>query len=73
MCARAIRTLSSLIKAVATPLISMWSKFKPTDWSKLRSASRRPCEISGWYGVYAVYQAGFCRMFRVTTGGVYVP
>ena len=37
---------------------------------KLSSASRRPCEISAWYGVYDVYQPGFSRMFRSSTGGV---
>ena len=35
---------------------------------KLSSASSRPCEISGWYGVYAVYQAGFSRTLRRITG-----
>ena len=40
---------------------------------KLRSASSRPCEISGWYGVYAVYQAGFSSRLRWITGGVIVP
>ena len=40
---------------------------------KLRSASSRPCEISGWYGVYAVYQAGFSRTLRWMTAGVTVP
>ncbi len=40
---------------------------------KFSSASSRPCEISGWYGVYAVYQAGFSRMLRVMTPGVWVP
>ena len=39
---------------------------------KLRSASSRPCEISGWYGVYAVYQAGFSSTLRWMTGGVNV-
>ena len=39
---------------------------------KLRSASSRPCEISGWYGVYAVYQAGFSSTLRWITGGVIV-
>jgi hypothetical protein len=39
---------------------------------KLSSASRRPCEISAWYGVYAVYQPGFSRMLRRITGGVIV-
>ena len=40
---------------------------------KFSSASRRPCEISGWYGVYAVYQAGFSSTFLRMTGGVIVP
>ena len=40
---------------------------------KLMSASSRPCEISGWYGVYAVYQLGFSSTFRWITAGVTVP
>ena len=40
---------------------------------KLMSASRRPCEISGWYGVYAVYQLGFSSTLRLITAGVIVP
>ncbi len=40
---------------------------------KLMSASRRPWEISGWYGVYAVYQPGFSRTLRLITAGVIVP
>ena len=40
---------------------------------KLRSASRRPCEISGWYGVYAVYHDGSSSTLRWMTGGVTVP
>ena len=39
---------------------------------KLSSASSLPCAISGWYGVYDVYQAGFSRTFRWITGGVMV-
>ena len=39
---------------------------------KLISASRRPCEISGWYGVYAVYHPGFSSTFRRMTAGVIV-
>ena len=39
---------------------------------KFSSASSRPWEISGWYGVYAVYQAGASRMLRRITGGVTV-
>ena len=30
---------------------------------KLNSASRRPCDISAWYGVYDVYHTGFSSMF----------
>ena len=40
---------------------------------KLSSASSLPCEISGWYGVYAVYQAGFSSTLRRITAGVWVP
>ena len=39
---------------------------------KLISASSRPCEISGWYGVYAVYQLGFSSTLRLITAGVIV-
>ena len=39
---------------------------------KLSSASSRPWEISGWYGVYAVYQAGFSSTLRRMTAGVTV-
>src|SRR6266571_2461758 len=37
---------------------------------KLSRASSRPCAISGWYGVYAVYQPGFSTMLRWMTWGV---
>ncbi len=37
---------------------------------KFSSASSRPWEISGWYGVYAVYQAGFSRTLRWITPGM---
>ena len=40
---------------------------------KFTSASRRPCEISDWYGVYAVYQAGFSSTLRWITAGRSVP
>ena len=43
-----------------------------TNVWKLSNASSRPCEISGWYGVYAVYHAGFWKTLRSTTPGVYV-
>ncbi len=43
-----------------------------TVW-KVSSASRRPWDISGWYGVYAVYQAGFSSTLRRITAGVIVP
>ena len=39
---------------------------------KFSSASRRPWEISGWYGVYAVYQAGSSSTLRRMTAGVMV-
>jgi len=39
---------------------------------KLSSASSRPCEISGWYGVYWVYHPGFWKTFRRMTGGTKV-
>jgi hypothetical protein len=53
--------------AVASPVRSA------TIVWKLRSASRRPCEISGWYGVYAVYHDGFSSTLRWITAGVTVP
>jgi hypothetical protein len=37
---------------------------------KFSSASSRPWLISGWYGVYCVYQPGFSTMLRRRTGGV---
>ena len=40
---------------------------------KFSSASSRPWLISGWYGVYAVYQAGFSSTLRRITAGVWVP
>ncbi len=36
---------------------------------KFNNASRRPCAISAWYGVYAVYQPGFSSTFRRITEG----
>ena len=53
--------------AVASPVRSA------TMVWKFSSASSRPCEISGWYGVYAVYHAGFSSTLRRMTGGVIVP
>ena len=40
---------------------------------KFSSASSLPWEISGWYGVYAVYHAGLSSTFLRITGGVMVP
>ena len=37
------------------------------------AASSRPWLISGWYGVYAVYQAGFSSTLRRIAAGVCVP
>jgi hypothetical protein len=42
-----------------------------TVWNA-SSASSRPWLISGWYGVYAVYQAGFSITLRRITAGVWV-
>ncbi len=39
---------------------------------KFSSASSRPWEISGWYGVYDVYQLGFSSTLRLMTAGVIV-
>ena len=39
---------------------------------KFKSASNRPCAISAWYGVYAVYHPGFSRTFLKITGGTMV-
>src|SRR5665648_509040 len=43
-----------------------------TVW-KSSSASSRPWLISGWYGVYDVYQPGFSSTLRRITAGVWVP
>ncbi len=40
---------------------------------KFSRASSRPWLISGWYGVYAVYQEGLSRTLRRITPGVIVP
>ncbi len=53
--------------AVARPVRSV------TIVWKFSSASSRPWLISGWYGVYAVYQAGFSSTLRRITAGVCVP
>ena len=53
--------------AVASPVRSA------TMVWKFSSASSRPWLISGWYGVYAVYQAGFSSTLRRITAGVCVP
>ena len=65
--AAAVASSSSEALATGRPVRS-----STTVW-KFSSASSRPCEISGWYGVYAVYQAGFSRTFRWITPGVTVP
>ncbi len=67
--ASAAAVASSSIDAFA---IAMPVRSQTIVW-KLTSASSRPCAISGWYGVYAVYHAGFSRMLRWMTPGVYVP
>ena len=64
--ASAAAVASSSIEALAmsSPVSSL------TIVWKFNSASRRPWEISAWYGVYCVYQPGFSRTFRWMTGGV---
>src|SRR5215204_5065707 len=64
--AAAVASSSRLALAVGSPASS-----ETTVW-KLSSASSRPWEISGWYGVYAVYQDGSSKMLRRITGGVTV-
>ena len=65
--ATAVLSSSRDALAVSSPVRSL------TMVWKLRRASRRPWLISGWYGVYAVYQAGLSRTLRLMTGGVIVP
>ena len=65
--AAAVASSSSDAFATSSPVSSVTSVWK------LRIASSRPWLISGWYGVYAVYQAGFSSTLRAMTGGVIVP
>ena len=65
--ATAVASSSSEALAVSRPVRSL------TMVWKFKSASRRPWLISGWYGVYAVYQAGLSSTLRRMTGGVTVP
>ena len=65
--ATAVASSSRLAPAVGSPVRSA-----TTVW-KLSSASSRPWLISGWYGVYAVYQAGASSTLRRITDGVMVP
>jgi hypothetical protein len=64
--AAAVASSSSDAFATSMPVRSL------TIVWKFSNASSRPCEISGWYGVYAVYQAGFSSTLRRITGGVIV-
>ena len=65
--AAAVPSSSSEAFATGSPVRSL------TMVWKFSSASRRPWEISGWYGVYAVYQPGFSSTLRRITPGVTVP
>ncbi|CAM3863362.1 hypothetical protein TSST111916_11100 [Tsukamurella strandjordii] len=73
--ARRSRVMASAAAVASSSMellaISMPVRSETMVW-KLSSASRRPWLISGWYGVYAVYQAGFSMMLRSSTGGVSV-
>ena len=64
--AAAVASSSSDALATSIPVRSL------TIVWKLRSASRRPCAISAWYGVYGVYQPGFSSTLRRMTLGVIV-
>ena len=75
---RAARCISVIASAAAVPSSSIDALATSSPvrsatmvW-KFSSASSRPWLISGWYGVYAVYQAGFSSMLRRNTGGVSV-
>ncbi len=46
-------------------------KSEITVW-KFNNDSKRPCETSGWYGVYEVYHSGDSKTFLLITGGVIV-
>jgi hypothetical protein len=61
--AAAVPSSSSEAFATGSPVRSM------TIVWKLSSASSRPWEISGWYGVYWVYQPGFWKTFRRSPAG----
>ena len=65
--AAAVASSSSEALASSMPVRSI------TICWKLSRASRRPWLTSAWYGVYAVYHAGFSSTLRSTTGGVTVP
>ena len=65
--AAAVASSSSEALASSMPVRSI------TICWKLSRASSRPWLTSAWYGVYAVYQAGFSSTLRSTTGGVTVP
>ena len=69
MSASAADVASSKVEALET---SIPVRSQIIVW-KVSSASSRPWEISGWYGVYAVYQAGFSSTLRWITAGVCVP
>jgi hypothetical protein len=62
--------------AVPSSSIDAFAMSRPVSSStmvwKLMSASSRPWLISGWYGVYAVYQLGFSSTLRLMTAGVMV-
>ena len=64
--AAAVASSSSEELAVGRPVRS------PITVWKLSRASSLPWEISGWCGVYAVYQLGSSSTLRRMTGGVIV-
>ena len=70
------RALAFLALLAIAAFGAVWIADRPGSvtivWNVMR-ASSRPCEISGWYGVYAVYQDGFSSTLRWMTAGVMVP
>jgi hypothetical protein len=65
--AAAVASSSSDALATGSPVRSI------TICWNASSASSRPCEISAWYGVYAVYQPGFSSTLRRIASGTSVP
>ena len=73
------RGRGTIVNVASAAALASSSREAPATGSAVRSAtmvwkfsraSRRPWEISGWYGVYAVYQLGSSSTLRRITAGV---